>query len=174
MERTKYYSYKTGDLCRGCQLCVTGSKLVLFVTGICARNCYYCPLSDEKKNKDLVFANEWKVEKDEDMLKEAELCDSKGAGITGGDPLLRLERTIHYIKLLKEKFGKEFHIHLYTIPESITPSNLKGLYDAGLDEIRFHPDLENNKNWNKISLAFGFKWGVGIEIPVIPGKQEQT
>jgi hypothetical protein len=174
MERTRYYSYKTGDLCKGCQLCVTGSKLVLFVTGICTRNCYYCPLSDEKKNKDLVFANEWMVEKDEDLLTEAELCSSKGAGITGGDPLLRLEKTIHYIKLLKEKFGKEFHIHLYTIPESITQSNLKELYEAGLDEIRFHPDLENNKNWNKISLAFDFKWDIGIEIPVIPGKQKQT
>jgi len=174
MEKTKFYSYKTGCLAKGCQLCVKGEKLVLFVTGICSRNCYYCPLSEQKKNKDVVYANEWKISNDKEVIKEAELCNAKGAGITGGDPLLRTEKTVKYIKLLKKKFGKNFHIHLYAVPETINTNNLKKLYNAGLDEIRFHPDIENNKFWNKIALAKKFKLKVGVEIPAIPEKLKET
>ena len=58
---------------RGCQLCVRGSKLVLFVTGLCSMKCYYCPISDMKRNKDDVWANEWKIEKTDDIIKEAKL-----------------------------------------------------------------------------------------------------
>ncbi|MDD5332097.1 MAG: radical SAM protein [Candidatus Nanoarchaeia archaeon] len=173
-EKTKYFSYKTGCPAKGCLLCVKGSKLVLFVTGLCSKNCYYCPLSEEKKNKDVIFANEWRIKNDEDILKEAKLCDAEGAGITGGDPLLKLERTINYIKMLKKEFGKRFHIHLYTMPESIDENNLKKLHEAGLDEIRLHPDLDDDKNWKKISLLKNFDWSTGIEIPSIPGKQKQT
>jgi len=174
IKKTKFYSYKTGCLAKGCQLCVKGEKLVLFVTGICSRNCYYCPLSEQKKNKDFVYANEWKISNDKEVIKEAELCNAKGAGITGGDPLLRLERTIKYIKLLKKNFGKNFHIHLYAVPETINKNNLKKLYDAGLDEIRFHPDIENSRFWDKIGLAKKFKWKVGVEIPAIPKKLRET
>ena len=34
MEKTKFYSYKNGELPRGCQLCVQGKKLVLFIESI--------------------------------------------------------------------------------------------------------------------------------------------
>ena len=131
MEKTRFYSWKKGNLAKGCRYCVEGKKLVLFVTGICSKNCWYCPLSDVKKNKDIVFANEWKTDNVKNIIKEAELCSSVGAGITGGDPFLRLERTVGYIKALKARFGKKFHIHLYAPLNNITSGNLKKLYDAG-------------------------------------------
>jgi len=171
---TPYYSKLLGILPKGCSLCVQGKKLVLVVTGLCASKCYFCPLSDQKKDKDLIWANEWQTDKDEDILKEAELCNSKGAGFTGGDPLIRFERTLHYIKLLKEKFGKQFHIHLYTPLNLVTKEKLKELDDKGLDEIRFHPDLDNDTLWKNIYFAKGLNFDIGIEIPVIPGKKEET
>ena len=48
------------------------------------------------------------------------------------------------------------------------------MFDAGLDEIRFHPDLDDNKLWQKIELVKKYAWDIGIEIPVIPGKEAQT
>lgn len=174
IQKTPYFSYNTGRLPRGCQLCVRGAKLVLFVTGLCSLKCYYCPISDAKRNKDDIWANEWKIESTNDIITEAKLCDAKGAGFTGGDPILKLDRTIKLIKLLKKQFGKEFHIHLYTPTKLITEDKLKKLNKAGLDEIRFHPDIENSKEWGKIALAKNFNWSVGVEIPVIPGKAKQT
>jgi len=174
VSKTNYYSYKVGNLAKGCQYCVKGSKLVLFVTGLCPRSCYYCPISDKKYKHDVVYADEWQTDKIEDIIKEAELIDAEGAGITGGDPLCKLERTIGYIKALKDHFGKKFHIHIYTSFDMVDEEKLRGLSEAGLDEIRFHADINDNKLWGKIDLARKFNWDIGIEIPVIPNKLEET
>ncbi|MBW3019056.1 radical SAM protein [Candidatus Woesearchaeota archaeon] len=177
MQKTPYYSWKSGELAEGCKLCVEGKKLVLFITGKCTNRCWYCPVNEAKFGKDVVYANEWKVENPDEpgeLIKEAELTDAKGAGITGGDPLCNIDRTVKYIHLLKERFGKDFHIHLYTPLKLVTKETLRRLYDAGLDEIRFHPDLTNDKLWDRLDLANEFEWDIGIEIPAIPQYEEQT
>jgi pyruvate formate-lyase activating enzyme-like uncharacterized protein len=48
------------------------------------------------------------------------------------------------------------------------------LHAAGLDEIRFHADIDDGSLWPKIDIARKFSWDIGIEIPVIPGKNEKT
>ena len=169
----QYFSYNQGELPPACQYCVRGEKLVLFVTGICPRRCFFCPVSDQKYGKDARFANERKIETDEDILTEAQLMRAKGAGITGGDPLAKLERTVHYIRLLKENYGKEFHIHLYTSLNLVTAETLQQLAEAGLDEIRFHLDLDSPALWDRVRLAQQFPWQVGVELPVIPTKEAQ-
>jgi len=174
IKKTKYFSKKIGHLAKGCQQCVKGQKLVLFVTGICPRKCYYCPISDKKYQHDIIYANERPVKNIHQIIEEAKLSSAKGAGFTGGDPLCKLFRTTFSIRQLKKKFGKKFHIHLYTSFDLVNENNLKKLYNAGLDEIRFHADIKNNKLWNKIELANKFNWKVGIEIPVIPGKLRET
>lgn len=171
--KTKYYSYKLGTLAKGCQLCVQGYKSVVFITGLCAKHCYFCPISDKKRNKDVVYINEWPTKKKKDILKEAQLCSSKGVGITGGDPLIKVNRCVKFINLLKKKFGKKFHIHLYTPLNLVNEKNLKKLYQAGLDEIRFHPGLDNDFNWDMMFLAKKYDWDIGVEIPVIPGKEKE-
>jgi len=173
IKENKFYSYNLGELPDGCKYCVKGEKLVLFVTGLCPRSCYFCPISDKKYGKDVIFANEKNVNDFQDIITEAKNMDAKGAGITGGDPLIKIDRTIEYIKLLKQNFGGHFHIHLYTSLNLVNENNLQRLYESGLDEIRFHPDLDSKINWEKISLAKKFKWGIGIEIPAIPTKFDE-
>jgi uncharacterized protein len=170
----QHHSYTLGGLSKGCQYCVRGEKLVLFVTGLCPRKCYFCPVSDEKFQKDVAFANERKVFSSADVVKEAEKMNAKGAGITGGDPLVKIDRTTRFIINLKKKFGMSFHIHLYTSLKSVNDSKLQKLYAAGLDEIRFHPDLESQQFWKRITIAAKFPWDIGIEVPIIPGKEKET
>jgi len=173
--KTPYYSCCIGDLAKGCRLCVKGQKTVIFITGHCASNCYFCPISDKKKNKDVVYINEWPTSGLKDCFKEIRLCSSKGVGITGGDPLARTERTCSYIKRLKQKFGKSFHIHLYTPLILVDEKKLDMLHKAGLDEIRFHPDLDSRLFWHRLKLAKKpkYKWDIGVEMPVIPNKEKQ-
>jgi uncharacterized protein len=173
IKENKYYSYNVGLLPKGCQMCVKGEKLVLFVTGVCPRKCFFCPVSDDKYGRDVIYANERRVFTSEDLIKEAELMDAKGMGITGGDPLAKLERTTRFIKKLKQKFGNEFHIHLYTSLNLVNDDNLQKLYMAGLDEIRFHPDLDSDNFWKKLNLATKFPWDLGIEIPLMPNKEKE-
>jgi pyruvate formate-lyase activating enzyme-like uncharacterized protein len=172
---------ETGSFCNylseGCRLCQEGAKMVLFVTGLCPKSCFYCPLSSERRGKDIVFANERIVKNDDDLLEEAEFMDSLGTGITGGEPLLIIERVLHYIGLLKSHFGKEHHIHLYT---SLAPDKqlLEKLAKAGLDEIRIHPPQES---WGDLrhstyadALKNAKKLGIeaGIEIPALEGSEK--
>lgn len=171
MHPNQHHSYNLKHLPKGCQYCVKGEKLVVFVTGICPRHCHFCPVSDEKYQKDVIFANERKLKDTDDLIAEAEMMQAKGAGITGGDPLSRLDRTCEYIKKLKERFRKEFHIHLYTSLELVNENTLKKLHDSGLDEIRFHLDLEDKKLWERIKLSKKFFWDVGVEVPLIPEKE---
>lgn len=176
IKKTKWHSYCTGDLAKGCRLCVKGKKLVLFITGLCAQRCFYCPVSEHKYGKDVVYANEWKVEdinEPKELLEEARLTEAEGAGITGGDPLVNVDRCVKYIKILKQKYGKKFHIHLYTPLKLVTEERLQKLYDAGLDEIRFHPDLDDNSLWTRIELAKKYDWSIGVEIPAVPGYEEK-
>lgn len=170
-------SFHLGEIAEGCKRCIKGEKLVLFITGKCTQKCYFCPVSENKFGHDKIFADEWEIEDNEqgwkNLVKEVKLIKAKGAGITGGDPLCCYERTCKYIKRMKEQFGKNFHIHLYTPLKLINKEILAGLKEAGLDEIRFHPDLEDNKLWDKLLIAKEFEWDVGIEIPCVPGKEAE-
>ena len=125
----------------GCRICRQGAALVLFVTGICERSCFYCPLSQERKGRDLVFADETRVEEIREILDEGRAIEALGTGITGGEPLAKLDYVLECIRALKAAFGREHHIHLYTgmLPDKET---LQRLREAGLDEIRFHPLAE--------------------------------
>ncbi|MFW9869534.1 MAG: radical SAM protein [Candidatus Thorarchaeota archaeon] len=158
-----------GTLPTGCRLCAKGSKMVLFVTGLCDSSCYYCPLSMNKTGQDVVFADEIPVSDENDILFEAKAIKSEGVGISGGDPLCRLERTLNYLILLKKEHGPDFHTHLYTSQTDVSEGDLQQLKDAGLDEIRFHPQTDD---WSGIQRAIRIGFIVGIEVPSIPGKQE--
>ncbi len=158
-----------GQLPLGCTLCTNGSKLVLFVTGLCDSSCYYCPLSLDRSGQDVTFADEIPVSDDDDIVFEVKAIRGQGAGISGGDPLCDLERTLKYIQLLKKEFGPRFHLHLYTSQTYVSEDVLTRLHNAGLDEIRFHPQ---NSDWSGVQRAVDMGLIVGIEVPAIPGKQE--
>jgi len=164
----------TGNLPKGCQYCRRGSKMVLLVTGRCSSRCYYCPLSDAKRGKDVVFANERRVRDEEEVLEEARLIGAEGTGITGGDPLLCLQRTLHYLSLLKREFGEGHHVHLYT--STLDPRSFERLEETGLDELRFHPtDLRLEPDSIEVLGAFAdsTSMSLGLEVPAIPGEEER-
>lgn len=152
----------------GCEICRQGASLVLFVTGLCARGCFYCPLSVERRGRDIIFANERVVSSPEDILEEAQAIDALGTGITGGEPLLRLDMVLDIIHMLKKNLGKDHHIHLYT---GVVPGErvLSKLRDAGLDELRMHPDPEQEDAGLVEALKSAKNLGIeaGVEIPAI-------
>ena len=160
-----------GSSPKGCEYCMKGSKIVVFMTGRCFAKCYYCPLSDIRKNSDTVYVNEVKAESDQIIIREAALIEAEGAGLTGGDPLLTFDKTLKYIKLLKDNFGSKFHIHLYTTGYNLNRERASALIRNGLDEIRFHPIGDVT---DKIKLFQGTEIKFGCEIPAIPGDERRV
>jgi len=171
---TEWESDFTGSfssyLSPGCQICRQGASLVLFVTGICERDCFYCPLSTERHDRDVVYANERRVGSDLDIIEEAKAIGALGTGITGGEPLLKRNLVQRSIRSLKREFGEDHHIHLYTGARP-GPSSLRKLAEAGLDEIRFHPPTSewSETGWLGEALQNAKSAGLlaGVEIPAI-------
>jgi pyruvate formate-lyase activating enzyme-like uncharacterized protein len=123
-------------------------------------------------NQDEIYANERQIETIDQAIAEAQIIAAEGMGITGGEPILELERTLQFIRAFKETFGPKFHIHLYTGVEPLSPAILKQLLNAGLDELRLHrynagQDLPELRKITKGQAK------LGIEIPIIPSQLEQ-
>jgi len=176
--KTKFDSHCINGIAEGCKYCVRGEKLVLFVTGICKRDCWYCSLSEKRKNKNIIYANERVCKNVNDIIQEAKDSRATSAGITGGDPLIAFDRTIKFASKLKKKFGKKFHIHIYLPTKFVTAEKLKKLSKC-VDEVRFHPEFLIKENTieadiKKIRTAglFWKKENLGIELPMIPEKKK--
>ena len=178
LNESKYIS----PLSPACRMCAQGSKMVVLITGLCSAKCFYCPLSAKKKNKDRIFANEWELKDEKDikkLIKEADYIEAKGAGITGGDPLIVWKRTENYISILKDNFGSDFHIHLYTCG-IINGDKINKLVSAGLDEIRYHPEprywtnIDNSPMISSIKNALKTDVDVAFEIPMIPDLKKEA
>ncbi|AEA46168.1 radical SAM protein [Archaeoglobus veneficus] len=165
IEAGSYYRY----LSEGCKLCRRGAKLVLFVTGECPHSCFYCPISEERRGKDVIFANEREVRSADDVIAEIELMDAMGASITGGEPLIKLEKVLEFAKLFK---SFDLHVHIYTsIPAK--PHVVEKLAEY-IDEIRFHPiNLEGVERFRE-PIVYAKKLGMdaGIEIPALRFSEE--
>ncbi|WP_406660869.1 radical SAM protein [Methanolobus sp. ZRKC3] len=171
-EEGSFYTF----LSDGCKLCQQGAKMVLFITGLCPKDCFYCPVSEERR-EDVTYANERVVNSDDEVLEEVRQMNALGTGITGGEPLLRLDKVLHYIRLLKSEFGAKHHIHLYT-SMAADAETIASLASAGLDEIRFHPPANNWDELEKSGYVAAIKAAqatnmlTGIEIPSVEGAEK--
>jgi pyruvate formate-lyase activating enzyme-like uncharacterized protein len=162
-----------GDLPQGCKLCMQGGKVVIFITGLCDEKCFYCPVSRDKLGFDKVFADEEPAHNLDELLDEIDAIGAEGASITGGDPLVKIDRTVYVIKSLKEYYGPNFHIHLYTSGLYATSDTLLALERSGLDEIRFHI-VREQLALERIAKAVKIlkNVDVGVEIPMLPDRVE--
>lgn len=175
-------SVRIGELPEGCIRCIKGEKIVLYTTGSCSVGCSYCPIPDDKQEVDSVFVNERAVTLNNQGLDivfdESEICLATGAGITGGDPMEVPERTIQYIKDLKNKYGDKYHLHLYTSGKFFIDNEvlIDKIFEAGLDELRFHPrNIVARKIW-RIAAQAKLNYPdrlIGFEVPCIPQKEKE-
>lgn len=161
------YGLWYGNLPKGCIYCMKGSKAVIFVTGLCDVDCFYCPISYERRRPEAFYVDEEKVKGIADIVDEISMIQAEGVSITGGEPFQVYHLVVDIIKTLKDVLGGEFHIHLYTSGLGATKSSIKYLSSIGLDEIRFH--IVNEDVFKLVEFAAKeTNMDVGIEVPAIP------
>lgn len=167
MEELKLGALRVRGWSKGCELCWKGAKMVLFITGLCPLydECFYCTISERRRGRDVVFADEVEVRGEDDILREAELISARGAGITGGEPTMVPSRVVSYTRMLKERFGGRFHIHVYTNGLALK-KHIREFSDAGVDEIRLHSWDESR--WEIIREIKDLGMHAGAEVPAIP------
>ncbi|NPA23012.1 MAG: 4Fe-4S cluster-binding domain-containing protein [Crenarchaeota archaeon] len=166
MARNLHYN----KLPRGCELCLRGLKSILFITGLCNVSCFYCPVSSERRGRDVMYVNDVPASMIT-IFEEVEACMSMGIAITGGEPTLVIDRVCEIARALKREYGDSFHIHVYTNPLSWNRYRASRLlHDAPLDEVRLHIVSEKGL---RVFLRYlrsvrDSSAVVGLEVPVVP------
>lgn len=156
-----------GSLSKGCELCFRGQKLPLSITFLCDKSCNYCPILPELSGKDIMLVAGKRVTSLDEIIDIAE--SYSGLSISGGEPLLKIGKLLELIKLSKERFGKEFHVHIYTNGNLLTAETMQRLANVGLDEIRIH-----NTDIEVFRIAVSRNIDVGLEMPCEPDKVSKT
>ncbi|WP_245522469.1 radical SAM protein [Vulcanisaeta distributa] len=160
-----------GEFARGCRQCQLGIKSVLFITGLCPLNCFYCPVNRDRFGRDVMFINDRPVNKfPDDIIDELDRAGSNGLAITGGDPIMVVDRVVTLVKLLKDTYGRGFHIHMYTHALNINEEAIKKLAGSGIDEVRIHA-INTTQLSGKLDLLRILKDAgveLGLEVPALP------
>lgn len=163
-----------GPRSRNCKNCVLGHSQAVNLTEYCNKSCFFCPQRRTKKtcfDRPLNYYTSSK-ENDKQIIEGMRSNNSTGCGLTGGEPLVVYEKSLHYIRLLKKHLGKKFWIHLYTNGDLLDQPTLLELKEVGLDEIRFNLAAVGY-NLEKVFLAREYIPKVLIEIPVIPEDRDE-
>lgn len=164
----------TRKLSPGCQLCKKGRCVFLYVTSACNRKCFFCPIQPESitQNNESSLIEGKEIKSKQDLVHSIDIFKAEGCGITGGEPLLVMDRTIQYISWMKEAKGPSFYIWLYTNGDLLDEKILTRLKNSGLDEIRFNL-AANGYQTRIISLAQPYFNNITVEIPAIPKDERQ-
>ncbi|MEM0490607.1 MAG: hypothetical protein QXH73_05265 [Ignisphaera sp.] len=155
-----------GEIPNGCRYCIKGSKSVIFVSGTCGVDCFYCPISFERRKPNAFYVDEERFATMVDIVDEIVFIKAEGASITGGEPFQVYYIVANIIKTLKDVFGEKFHIHLYSSGFGTTKEAIKYLASLGLDEIRFH--IVDRSIMRLVEFTVReTNMDVGIEVPAL-------
>lgn len=160
----------TGNLSPGCALCREGVWSCLFINNLCNGTCFYCPTEQKKKAEPMT--NSLAFPNPKEYTAYIGRFGFRGASISGGEPLLTLDRTLTYIRSVRKKFGEQIHLWMYTNGILFTEDKGKMLREAGLDEIRF--DISAREYLlDRAELAAKIIPTVTVEIPAVPEDYER-
>jgi uncharacterized protein len=157
-----------GPLSPGCRICQHGGWDCTWIDFRCTRNCVYCNSAEDTRTckdrpprcREGVFLGP------DDHVLYFQLFQKKGLGISGGEPLLRLDFVIDHLKAIRNECGSPY-TWLYTNGDLATPAVLLELAKAGLDEIRFDIAAADY-DLDRVALAKRFIPTVTVEIPCLP------
>ena len=161
-KNTKPYYHQISN---GCKICGAGKWSCLFITNECNANCFYCPTSQNEDtlpstqgldfNDPLVYAN------------YVNAFGFKGVSFSGGEPLLHFDKTLAYLKAVREHCAPDLYVWMYTNGILASEKYFQELAKNGLNEIRFDIGATGYQ-LSKVKLAKGIIPNVTIEIPAVP------
>lgn len=153
------------NLSPGCRACLEGNWSCLFITGNCNCRCFYCPTAQDVGGAP--GTNNLDFPKVDDYVDYLARFDFSGASISGGEPLLVLEKSLQYLRAIRRRLGDGIHLWLYTNATLLTADIARRLRDSGLDEIRVDIGATGYA-LDQVKLAVGIIPHITVEIPAIP------
>ncbi|MGQ7869733.1 radical SAM protein [Sunxiuqinia sp. sy24] len=155
-------------LSKGCQLCGEGQWSCLFINNLCNGKCFYCPTQQSDLGKPQT--NTLTFDDPLNYVDYIRRFGFKGVSISGGEPLVSFEKSLAFVQAVKDAFGDEVYVWLYTNGILLTEEKVAALKQAGLNEMRFDIGATEYKT-DKIKLAVGQIPVVTVEIPAVPQEE---
>lgn len=148
----------------GCTPCLDGQGSNLYVTGLCTRDFFFC--FNQKPRKDETVVHGIPIDEPAEAAAIVERYGLRSVGLSGGEPLLRPERVLALLEVLKAMPAPP-RVDLYTNGDLATVDLLTRLRKAGLDAIRF--DLAaRDYDLTPVRRAMSVFDEVAVEIPIVP------
>ncbi len=157
-----------GPLSPGCAHCVAGTWSCLFVNGVCNARCFFCPTPQDDCGEPTTGQIEFR--RAGDYAEFLERFGFGGASLSGGEPLLTLDRTLEFVRAARERFGPGLYLWMYTNGLLATDEALAALAAAGLDEIRFNLHAGGYR-LDGVERAVRHIPCVTIETPAVPEEE---
>lgn len=170
-----YMSFDDRQLSPGCMACKTGGWLCLFVGNKCNCTCPHCPNDSVMNNSpDISTASEHGIVDTDKILELLQAPFYTGVGISGGEPLLYIDKTEEWIKSIKRHYPN-LYVWCYTNGLPASEDKLKRLADVGIDEIRFDLAAHDYSADAIKNMETAVKYipSVGIEVPVFAEQFEK-
>lgn len=164
---TKPYHY---NISKGCEICAAGNWSCLFITNICNAKCFYCPAPQNKEH--LPSTQGVSFESASEYSDYIKYFDFRGVSFSVGEPFLRFDMVIEYLKTLRKKCNDDLYIWLYTNGILTDKKKLNLLAEEGINEVRFDIGAVNN-SIEKVRLAKNIIPNITIEVPAVPEEKEQ-
>lgn len=156
-------------LSRGCQLCGEGQWSCLFINNLCNGKCFYCPTQQNDlarpETNTLIF------DEPESYVEYIRQFGFKGVSISGGEPLVTFDKSLAFVKAVKDAFGDDVYVWLYTNGILLTPDKVEAFRSAGLNEMRFDIGATDYQT-DQLQLAVGKIPVVTVEIPAVPQEED--
>ncbi|MBN1988348.1 MAG: radical SAM protein [Bacteroidales bacterium] len=152
-------------LSQGCRHCAEGEWSCLFINGICNASCMYCPTSQTEKGVPTTSTLDFPDVND--YIAYLRRYQFKGVSLSGGEPLLTFDTTLHYIAQIRKVLGPDIYIWMYTNGILASTDKFEALRDAGLNEVRFDIGATGYK-LDGLKTALGLIPVVTVEIPAVP------
>jgi pyruvate formate-lyase activating enzyme-like uncharacterized protein len=171
MVRNDGKSVYTNRISPSCVACQTGTgSSTFFISLKCHRDCFFCFNPNQEKY-------EYYREHSRDTIAELDELHKTHPrmghlAMTGGEPLLHKEETVHFIDHARRLYPNA-HTRLYTSGDHIDREILASLKNAGLSEIRFsirmHDLAKGHRHtFDRIALSREYISNVMVEMPVLP------
>ena len=163
------------ELSKGCQCCGEGTGICLFPGMRCNLDCSYCPQGDKfQRNSALEHDRAFTIDPStllwiDDlklMIEDASDDKVKGISYSGGEPFLYLNKVVEMGNFVKEKKPNCYQ-WIYTNGVLADRTNLTKVFNANIDEIRFHISASNfaDKVMDHLKIAREIFPRVTVEIP---------
>ncbi len=159
------------SLSKGCQLCAEGKWSCLFINNICNASCEFCPTQQD--TDEIPATQGCSFNTPEEFADYINYFNFKGVSISGGEPLKTLNKTISYLKAVRQNCDPGIYFWLYSNGILGTPEIFKSLGEAGLNEVRFNLAASNYKV-SLVENATPYIKNITVEIPAIPEDFEKV